>query len=223
MHTVRPVRARIAENDSGQPASAMTPLVIATRIFNVVVPLTFIIFAWHHAAAFIQTLRISNVIILTYVVLHLQFYVRKYTGPFVSTSAYAWLVALGGTVAPLLFRPAADDSDFPVGLAMQVAAATMQIFLISTLSQGCESNLARRGISRDGLYRFVRHPLYMTYLFSQYGYVLNHSTFYNLFICALAIFFQVLRINEEERLLLSDEEFQAYVEQTRWRLIPGVF
>ncbi len=170
-----------------------------------------------------HTRRISILIILAKAVLEIQFYVRRYTGPFVSTSAYAWLIALGGTAAPLMLRPTDDPSDFSVATLLQIIGLAMQVYIIRTLDRSPGMAVARHGVRRDGLYRFVRHPLYVAFMFSQYGYVLNHASFYNLGVLGVVTVFQVLRINEEERLLLDDEEFQGYVEQTRWRVIPGVY
>jgi protein-S-isoprenylcysteine O-methyltransferase Ste14 len=223
MNTVKPAPAHTGQNDLESQAVVIKPLVVATGIFNVVVPLLFAIFAWQHVAAFVHTLRISNVIILAQAVLVLQFYVRKSTAPFVRTSAYAWLIALGGAVAPLMFRPTVDESDVSVAIAIQVIGAAMQIHLITTLNLGFGAAMARRGVRGDGLYRHVRHPLYLTFIISYYGYVLNHSSFYNVCVLALLIFVQVLRLNEEERLLRDDLEFQEYVERTPWRIIPKVF
>lgn len=221
----RPDEARAQGAPQTQEAEAVveTPILIATKIFNAVVPICFVLFAWHHAAAFFQTLRLSNLIVLVQTVLVLQFYVRKTTAPFVSTSAYAWFIALSGTVAPLMFRPTRDPLDFQLATVLQVIGGAMQIYVISTLGFNSGSTAARRGIRRDSWYRFVRHPLYLTLMLSQYGYVLNHTSFYNILVCAFAIFFHVLRINEEERLLQEDPEFQEYVEQTPWRLFPKVY
>jgi protein-S-isoprenylcysteine O-methyltransferase Ste14 len=215
-----PVGARTSADANTPTEPDERPLVIANRIFNVLVPLCCILFAWAHLVGFIHTLRISILIILAKAALEIQFYVRKYTGPFVSTSAYAWLIALCGTVAPLMLRPTDDPSDFSLATLLQVMGLAMQVYVIRALN---ETAVARHGIGRDGLYRFVRHPLYVAFMFSQYGYVLNHASFYNLCVLAVVTVFQVLRINEEERLLEEDEEFQGYAEQTRWRVIPGVF
>lgn len=223
MNPFKPPWAEVSPKPPEPPAPDNTPLVIATGIFNILVPLFFVLFVWEHGAAFVLTLRISNLIILAKVVLDLQYYVRRSTAPFVSTSAYAWLVALCGTIAPMLFRPTFDDPDYAAATLMQLVGLAMQIYLIRTLDLSFQTTVARRGIRRDGPYRLVRHPLYLTFILSQYGYLLNHTTFYNLMVCTLAIFFQVLRIKEEERLLRDDEEFQAYAEQTPWRICPGVF
>jgi protein-S-isoprenylcysteine O-methyltransferase Ste14 len=220
---VRPVNAHISRDGTEPEAPDSRPVVIATRIFNILVPLCAILFAWAHAVAFLQTLRLSILIILAKAALEIQFYVRRSTGPFISTSAYAWLVALCGTIGPLMLRPTDDASDFSVATGMQVIGLAMLVGVVRALNRSGGIPVAKHGIRRDGLYRFVRHPIYLAFMFSQYGYVLNHTSLYNVFILALATSFQILRINEEERLLLDDEEYQGYTEQTRWRVIPWVF
>jgi protein-S-isoprenylcysteine O-methyltransferase Ste14 len=196
-------------------------LAVAYITFESCVVIFFAFFVWSQGAALIQTLRISTLIILIKAALDLRFYIRKYTTAFVSTSAYAWLIALGGTLAPLLLRPSDERHDVRIATAIQIIGLLMQIYLLRTLGDGCENALARRAIKRDGLYRFVRHPLHVSFIISLFGYVLNQTTFYNLFILALAIGFQVLRINEEEHLLRRDEAYQEYAQRTPWRILPG--
>ncbi len=223
MKTVEPPRAEIPPDGAKPNTPAITPLIIATAVFSTAVPLFFILFAWKHAVAFVQTLRISIVIILAKAVLETGFYVRKSAAPFISTSVYAWLIALCGTVAPLMFRPTDDASDFSVATAIQAIGLALLIAVIATLNRSSGTVVARHGVRREGLYRFVRHPIYLAFILSEYGYVLNHTSLYNVAVLAFATLFQVLRISEEERLLRDDEEFQGYAEQTPWRVIPKVF
>src|SRR5580765_3138419 len=153
MSAVKPACPDLSVNDVESKPPVFTPLVVATGIFNVVVPLCFVLFEWKHAAAFIHTLRISNLIILTKVALDIQFYVRKSTAPFVSTSAYAWLIALCATVAPLMFRPTDDASDFWVATVIQALGGAMQIYVLWTLSRRSGKVVAGSGIRRRGLWR----------------------------------------------------------------------
>ncbi|UCD28904.1 MAG: hypothetical protein JSV03_00010 [Planctomycetota bacterium] len=223
MKAVKPARRHTPQNVSESEAPVITAPVIAIRIFNTLVPLFFILFAWAHVAAFVRAPQLSILIIMAKAVLEIHFHVRKSTAQFVNTSAYAWLIALYGTVAALLFRPSDIMPDFLIATVMQAIGLAMLVYVITTLNRNSGMVFARQGIRRDGLYRFVRHPIYLAFMFGEYGYVLNHTTFYNLCVLALVTCFQVLRINEEERLLRDDEEFQGYAGQTRWRIIPGIF
>ncbi len=218
-----PVRRAPSRPISELAAPVIQLLFSPTGIFIIVVPLFFVLFAWTHTAAFAHTLRISALIIVAKVVLDLQFYVRKTTEPFVATSTYAWAIALCGVLSPLLFRPTDNVSDFSIATLLQLTGLGMQIYIIKTRDRSFRMALAPHGLREDGLYRFVRHPLYLAFILSQYGYVLNHTSIYNVCILAMVTLFQVLRINEEERLLRDDEEYQAYAKQTPWLVIPHVF
>jgi protein-S-isoprenylcysteine O-methyltransferase Ste14 len=48
-------------------------------------------------------------------------------------------------------------------------------------------------------------------------------TLRNFCIYAVAFFFQLLRIYEEERVLGEDEEYRRFAQKVRYRLLPGVF
>ena len=223
MNTIKPAHAYTPAEAAKPDETIVAAPVIAMRIFNIVVALSFILFVWAHVAAVAHALRLSILIILAKAALEIQFYVRKSTLQFVNTSAYALLIALCGTVAALLFRPSSDGvPDFSLATVLQAIGLAMQVYVIITLNRDPGTEFARRGVSRDGLYRFVRHPIHLAFMLSAYGYVLNHTTAYNLGVLALVTFLQVLRVKEEERLLRDDEEFQEYAEHTRWQIIPRV-
>lgn len=182
-----------------------------------------LLFAIAQVAALIDMLRISLMLILVKSALELRFYVRDSTVPFMKTSFHAWLIGLGGAAMPLMFRPNAGVPDFFVGTTLQIAGLAMQIYLIVTLSRDSGGRGAVCGIHRTGLFRIVRHPLLLAFLLSHFGYVVNHTTVYNMGVFALVVLLHVLRVNEEERLLQVDERYQDYADQTRWKFIPGMF
>jgi protein-S-isoprenylcysteine O-methyltransferase Ste14 len=65
--------------------------------------------------------------------------------------------------------------------------------------------------------------MYAGYLFVHIGILLLMPTVFNLLIYALGWWAQILRLLAEERLLSQDPQYREYMQQTRWRLIPGVF
>ncbi len=217
MTTLKP--AALCPRSGGKP----TAPVIATIIFTTLLIVCSLLFAWSQVDALIQMLRISIPLILAKAVLEIRFYVRDSTAPFVRTSPYAWLIGLGGTLAPLMFRPNIGVPDFFVATMVQVTGLALQIYLILTLNRVTGSAVAECDLRRRGLYRFVRHPLTLAFMLSHFGYVANHTTIYNMGILAFVTFLQVLRVNEEERQLEDDEQYQEYANRTHWRVIPGVF
>jgi protein-S-isoprenylcysteine O-methyltransferase Ste14 len=82
---------------------------------------------------------------------------------------------------------------------------------------------ANRGIVSSGIYRVVRHPIYLGYLITHLGFVAANPTHWNLAVLALADVALMLRAICEEQTLAQDPEYRAYVDRVRWRVVPGIF
>lgn len=129
-----------------------------------------------------------------------------------------------------------------------IALFLMSIYLWATLSLGGKaSNLTNRGIVSTGAYKFVRHPAYaaknltwwimgIPFIFSpQVLSAYSNSTFIHfvlndlpkafipiLSLCAWSGIYY-LRAITEERHLLKDPAYHAYVDKVRYRFVPKVF
>lgn len=76
---------------------------------------------------------------------------------------------------------------------------------------------------QHGPYRFIRHPIYSSFILIYFGtLLLTHSTFLLILFPSIIIYY--LRAKKEESLLKSSfgEEYQEYMNRTK-RLIPFVF
>ncbi len=82
---------------------------------------------------------------------------------------------------------------------------------------------AHRGIKSDGMYRFVRHPLYTAYTVTLAGYLVSNFSIYNTVVVLAGTAFMIMRIRCEEELLLQYPLYTTYAAKTRWRLIPSVW
>jgi protein-S-isoprenylcysteine O-methyltransferase Ste14 len=180
-------------------------------------------FALVHAIAFFSFGRKSSAFILIKETLDVLFVLIKRKSIQTSRSPSAWGLAFFGTLAPLFLRPAHQPNEYFMGVAMQFLGAWMQIWAILSLGRSFGIVPANRGVKTAGLYRFVRHPLYFSYLVNQIGFMINNLTVKNSLLFAAGLLFQVLRIFQEERLLSEDPAYQAYSQKTRWRLMPYVF
>lgn len=102
-----------------------------------------------------------------------------------------------------------------------VAAKTWAILTLGTKS----SNLTNRGIVTKGLYRWIRHPHYLTKIMIWWIGVLP-SLVHAYWLIGGMIFWTtiyVLRALTEEQHLKKDPAYQAYMKEVKWRFIPGVF
>jgi protein-S-isoprenylcysteine O-methyltransferase Ste14 len=140
-----------------------------------------------------------------------------------SRSLGDWVSTTAGTLLPLLVRPTLDVSDFTAGQLVQIIGTALGVAGVLSLNRSVGLLPANRGVRSTGAYAIVRHPLYASYLVSQLGYVSNNFSAWNSFVVAIAFAAQVARIRGEERLLVSDPGYVAYMERTRWRLVPLVY
>jgi protein-S-isoprenylcysteine O-methyltransferase Ste14 len=82
---------------------------------------------------------------------------------------------------------------------------------------------ANRGVVSSGLYRLVRHPIYMGYLITHIGFVLANGTLGNLAIFLGADIALLVRAVYEERVLARDGAYREYQQRVRYRVVPGLF
>ena len=74
-----------------------------------------------------------------------------------------------------------------------------------------------------GPYRFVRHPMYLSYMLGDIGYNLqewNSGTVLLVMAGWASLFY---RIHAEERLLSQDARWVTYASSVRHRLLPGIW
>ncbi len=69
----------------------------------------------------------------------------------------------------------------------------------------------------------VRHPLYLSYLLAQTGYLITNPSWRNVAIVAAATAMQVGRIHYEEHLLDDWDDYIEYRSLVRHRLVPFVW
>lgn len=77
---------------------------------------------------------------------------------------------------------------------------------------------------RDGLYKHVRHPIYLGETLRNLGIVLILTSIYGVLLVAVASAFLLLRIGIEEKMLLEvfGQEYREYQRNTK-RMIPYVY
>jgi len=138
---------------------------------------------------------------------------------------YAFSVAILGTALPLLVRPYGG-----VQLAPQLATSILMVGGLAVsisakifLNRSFGMVAANRGIKRGGPYRLVRHPMYFGYITTQIGFLLASFSIINLGLYCVAWVFQILRIREEEKLLMADPAYAEFAQSVPRRLIPGVY
>ncbi len=190
---------------------------------NVVLSLLFLRFAVQQGEALLVTWRLSTALLLAKVSTDVVFYLIRKIPKGVSVSLYDWCVGIIGTYAIVLFRAEEMGRDLLIGQILQFGGITLQVLAMFSLNRSIGMVAANRGVKTGGLYRWVRHPLYLSYVIAFLGYVINHPTSWNIGVYSAAVALWVLRLLAEERFLLRDPQYQDYAARVKSRLIPGIF
>lgn len=181
------------------------------------------VFAWAHWLGFWQHPRPSLALVVVAELITAWLFVTRRAPERTSHAPWDWLTALGGTFLPLLLRPAPVASDVVAGEAIQAAGTLLTVLAFLSLSGSLGVVPAHRGVRTGGLYRWVRHPLYLSYALSHLGYVISNFTSRNVLLALASLGLQVLRIGNEERFLSEYPEYREYQAHTRWRILPYLY
>jgi protein-S-isoprenylcysteine O-methyltransferase Ste14 len=144
----------------------------------------------------------------------------------VDRSTRARVLTMCATFGPPLVRPAAVAAPMASeAVTILIAGVGLMIVIIGKLSLGRSFGLtpANRGIVCSGMYRFVRHPIYLGYLISHVGFLLANPITWNLTVLVAADVALVMRAHLEEETLARDGAYRDYMQRVRFRLVPGVF
>jgi protein-S-isoprenylcysteine O-methyltransferase Ste14 len=126
---------------------------------------------------------------------------------------------------PMMVRPSVTGT----GLISEAAAASMaalglSIVVAAKISLGWSFGLlpANRGVMVRGLYRVVRHPIYLGYLLTHAPFLAAHPSGWNLAVLLIGDSALIVRALYEEETLGQDPQYVQYCRTVRWRLVPGI-
>ena len=207
-------------NPTTAPSRWITPARV-DRFEQITIVLLWALLAWrvlHSPNAFAPLVLVTETTVLAFVL------IRRPTEN-ISLKLSDWLLAITATCAPLLIVPtgAPVPQLAPLAVGLWGFGTLVQFSGKLFLRRSFGIAPANRGIKTDGMYRFVRHPIYAGYLFAHIGTLLLMPSLTNILIYAIGWCAQILRMIAEERLLSEDAAYRAFMQKTRWRLIPGVF
>ena len=116
-----------------------------------------------------------------------------------------------------------DVASPTVGLVLVTLAAGLSFVSLLTMGRLFGVRPALRGLVTSGPYRFIRHPMYFSYMLADIGYNLQEWNFVTLLLVLVGWMSLVYRIQAEERVLSQHAEWPAYAVLVRYRLFPGLW
>ena len=109
------------------------------------------------------------------------------------------------------------------GLVLVTLAAVLSLVSLLTIGRRFGVRPALRGLVTSGPYRFVRHPMYLSYILADIGYNLQEWNFVTVLLVLVGWMSLFYRIHAEERVLSQHAEWPAYMILVRYRLFPGIW
>jgi protein-S-isoprenylcysteine O-methyltransferase Ste14 len=206
--------------DTAQPALAKGEL--AARMAIVAL---FTYLAVRLGTDFMQTGRITGLLLLASEGLVVVLTVCRRPTGVVDRSVRARVLMTLSMLGPLLVAPSVSQALLPEAVTLTILACGLVVVIGGKLSIGRSFGLmpANRGVVSTGLYRLVRHPIYMGYVITHVGFVAANPTVWNLMTLVTADIALLARAVCEERTLARDPAYREYLQHVRWRVIPGVF
>jgi protein-S-isoprenylcysteine O-methyltransferase Ste14 len=109
------------------------------------------------------------------------------------------------------------------GLVLVTLAAGLSLVSLLTMGRLFGVRPALRGLVTNGPYRFIRHPMYLSYVLADIGYNLQEWNSVTVLLVLIGWASLIYRIHAEERILSRHAEWPVYVALARYRLVPGIW
>lgn len=107
--------------------------------------------------------------------------------------------------------------------AVVLAANLLGMATLLNLGRSFGILIACRGVQTGGLYRIIRHPMYLSDILLRVGFTISHFNALTVALSLFSIGLYVWRARLEERFLIDQPGYRAYMEKVRYRLLPGIF
>lgn len=188
------------------------------KVLDVGVACFWAVHAGMNLASLVHTRDFRNVGLMVFYTIVAVLFLRRRPA---RRSAPAWqtAVAVADVFLPILvLRPAGSG----IWLGDVIQAIALGIMVIAAVSLGPSFGIAPadRGLRTQGLYRWIRHPLYAGETLFYIGYLLSHFSWSNVLGLIIAVFLFVIRIRWEEGII---EGYELYARRVRWRLMPYIW
>jgi protein-S-isoprenylcysteine O-methyltransferase Ste14 len=174
---------------------------------------------------FVQTGRLTGLLMLASEALVVVLTVFRRAAGIVDRSLEARTLTAISVMGPPLVQPASVGPLAPEFATVALSACGLFVVIGGKLSLGRSFGLmpANRGVVSTGLYRLVRHPIYMGYLLTHIAFLAANPTLWNLVMLVSSDAALLARAVCEERTLARDDAYRGYQQVVRWRVLPGVF
>lgn len=194
------------------------------RWSRVMVGALFFALAWRLLNDFLVTARATDLLLLVGEALVVVLTCLRRPASVVDRRPIVRLVATVSMTSPLLSEPARIPPLISEATAAMLLGIGLLVVVGGKMSLGCSFGLlpANRGVMERGLYRFVRHPIYLGYLLTHIPFLAAHPSGWNAAVLLAGDTALIVRALYEEETLGRDPQYVRYCQTVKWRLVPGI-
>lgn len=190
---------------------------------------TIIVLFWmmcvRFATDFLETGRITGLFLLLSEAIVVALTLVRRTARAIDRSVKARVLTLVSVLGPPLLAPSAVVALAPESVTVSLSCVGLVVVIAGKITLGRSFALlpANRGIVSTGLYRIVRHPIYMGYLITHVAFLVASPSPWNIAALVVADAALLARAVCEEQTLALDPAYRDYQSRVRWRVMPGLF
>jgi protein-S-isoprenylcysteine O-methyltransferase Ste14 len=194
-------------------------------VSRAVIIVLFSFMAVRFGSDFLQTGRLTNLLLLISEMLVVALTVLRRAAATVDRSVRARLLTTLSLLGPPLVKPVQMVPMLPASITVAASVAGLAVVIAGKITLGRSFGLmpANRGIVSSGVYRLVRHPIYLGYLITHVAFLFANPTLWNLAILLVGDIALLARAVCEEQTLARDAGYREYQQLVRWRVCPGLF
>lgn len=191
---------------------------------RIMVGALFLALAWRLLNDFLVTGRATDLLLLVGESLVVVLTCLRRPASVIDRRPFVRLVTAVSMTSPLLSEPGHTAPLIPEAAAAMLLGVGLMIVVGGKMSLGCSFGLlpANRGVMERGLYRLVRHPIYLGYLFTHIPFLAAHPSAWNAVVLLVGDAALIVRALYEEQTLGRDPQYVRYCQSVKWRLVPGI-
>jgi protein-S-isoprenylcysteine O-methyltransferase Ste14 len=198
---------------------------VGELVSKAVIASLFTLLAVRLGVDYLETGRLTGLLLLASEALVVVLTLFRRAPALVDRSIRARVLTVMSLLGPLLMMPSSLSPLASEAVTVAVSAAGLAVVIAGKVSLGRSFGLmpANRGIVCTGLYKVVRHPIYMGYLITHVAFLAANPSLWNIVALVGADLALMARAVCEEATLARDAEYLDYQTRVRWRVVPGVF
>jgi protein-S-isoprenylcysteine O-methyltransferase Ste14 len=191
---------------------------------RVLVGALFLTQAWRLLGDFLETNRATDLLLLVGEALVVVLTCLRRPASVIDRRPVVRVVTAMSMTLPLLSQPARVAPLLSETVAAMLLGLGLLIVVGGKMSLGYSFGLlpANRGVMERGLYRVVRHPIYLGYLLTHIPFLAAHPSGWNAAVLLIGDAALIVRALYEEETLGLDPQYVRYCQTVKWRLLPGI-